>query len=232
MLKKLKSLFVIEEDSPEEMLEKKLNPKKNTTTAKHVKSAPVKKVATSKQKQAREKVITKEGKVSNKFLNALLKAMDENNLEGFDYLEFKQSLQSLSKMTMDESTRYQSAFAMAQTMGATSDHLKDTASHYVSVLTEEEKKFKQALLNQRHKQIHDKEEEIKRLNKTILINQKQINKLNGEIESFKEKMSGLSSDLSSAESKLESTKSDFLVTYKKLVDQIQLDIEKMNQYLK
>ena len=53
------------------------------------------------------------GKVSTKFMEILFKAMEDNNLDGFDYLEFKQSLKSLEKMPMDETTRFKSAFDMA-----------------------------------------------------------------------------------------------------------------------
>lgn len=229
MLKKLKSLFVIEEETAEELIDKKLNNKKSpepagakTTTTKP-KNAP--------EANKRMPVETRDGKPSQRFLNALLKAMDENNLDGFDYLEFKESLKSLSQMAMDESTRYKSAFAMAQTMGANAEMLKKTAGHYVDVLSKEEQKFKQALINQRHKKIHDKEEEIKRLKMTITSHEEQIQKLTQEINAYQQKMDKLKHDLTSAESKLETTKKDFLVTYGKLVDQIQQDIDKMNQYL-
>ena len=55
-------------------------------------------------------------------------------MEGFDYLEYKQSLQSLEKMNMDNQTRYQSAFAMAQTMGAKAKNLIDSAQYYLKVM--------------------------------------------------------------------------------------------------
>ena len=229
MLKKLKSLFVIEEESPEEMLEKRVNNKKKSDNPKPAKAVgnPSSKTDSPKRKP----VTTREGKPSQRFLDALLKAMDENNLDGFDYLEFKESLKSLSSMSMDEATRYKSAFAMASTMGASSDMLKKTAQHYVDVLNQEEKKFKQALINQRHRKIHDKEEEIKRLKMAIASHEEQIEKLSNEIGTFKQKMGEFQTDLTAAESKLETTKNDFLVTYGKLVDQIQQDIDKMNQYL-
>ncbi len=231
MLKKLKSLFVIEEDTPEEKLNNKIKPKEKQPSAKSTSSAKTSPAKASSSPVSNTPLNTS-GKVSSKFLNALLKAMDENDLDGFDYLEYKQSLQSLSKMSMDEATRYQSAFAMAQTMGANAKHLNSTATHYLNILLQEEKKFKQALVNQRSRQINDKEEEIKRLNMTITSHKKQIEKLNQEINSYTKKMNVLTNNLSASEAKLEATKNDFLVTYKKLVDQIQTDIDKMNQYLK
>ncbi len=87
------------------------------------------------------------GKVSTKFMEILFKAMEDNNLDGFDYLEFKQSLKSLEKMLMDEATRFKSAFAMAQRMKATPALLVKTANHYLNILKQEEQKFENASVN-------------------------------------------------------------------------------------
>ena len=74
------------------------------------------------------------GKVNDKFTEVLFSAMERDNQEGFDYLEFKQSLRSLEKMPMDEATRYQSALAMAKTLGANPVLLQQSAAHYLNVL--------------------------------------------------------------------------------------------------
>ena len=131
MLKNLKSLFIVEEqNAPEKPAE---DPKPTVT--------PSPKIAESREGDP--------GKITQKFIEVLFKAMESNNLDGFDYLEFKQSLQSLSKMPMDEATRFRSAFAMAETMGATTQQLLSSANHYIDVLKSEETKFEKALANQR-----------------------------------------------------------------------------------
>ena len=52
--------------------------------------------------------------LDQKFIDVLMKAIEQNNKEGMDYLEFKNSLQSLSKLAMDEATRFKSAFIMGK----------------------------------------------------------------------------------------------------------------------
>ncbi len=229
MLKKLKSLFIIEEESKGSKDTKSQVDRKPTRAAKEQKQ--------NTGNPANKPVIRMDetnlkGKVTTRFLNILLGAMDKNNLEGFDYLEFKQSLQSLSKMEMDEATQFKSAFAMAQTMGADAQALKKTANHYLKVLADEEHKFEEALANQREKQILGKEQNFKTLSKKIAEKNAQIQKMNEEILNAKKKMSALEEELAQTKIKVESTKSDFQVTYQTLVDQIQSDIQKMNQYLK
>ncbi len=227
MLKKLKSLFVIEDEhgssaaKPVESTEEEIVPA--------VQSNPV--VPDNDPSPMVEKSVAG-GKVSDKFLNILLAAMDKKNLDGFDYLEYKQSLQSLDQISMDEPTKYRSAFAMAQTMGANASNLVKTAQHYLQVLAEEEKKFEQALINQRNLQITEKEQKLKTFNQSIADKTGQIQKLTEEINQIRKNMENMTGELQEAQFKLDTTKNDFLITYQSLVDHIRQDIENMNQYLK
>ena len=184
------------------------------------------------QKTIAESPAGKPGTVSSKFTDVLFGAMERANLEGFDYLEFKQSLKSLEKMPMDEATRYQSAFAMAKTMGATPKKLVDTAGHYVRVLQKEEKKFEEALNNQKTKQIGQKRQQVEQLDKVIQEKAKQIEQLTKEIEQHKQKITSLKMEVNNASSKVESTKNDFIASYNAIVAQIQNDVEAMQKYLK
>jgi len=158
--------------------------------------------------------------------------MEANNIDGFDYLEFKQSLKSLEKMPMDEQTRFKSAYAMAQTMGATPDHLVKTANHYIRVLLQEEEKFGQALANQKTKQIGDKENQIKQLDNVIKEKKKTIEQLKKDIEEHTKGMEAMKNEISDAAVKVESTKNDFHASFASLVGQIKKDIESMKSYLK
>src|SRR5688500_17301511 len=130
MFKKLKSLFVIEEgDVVPEGKSQTLSsegPKKQASPA-------TRPVFTS------DKNLT--GHVQNKFLEVLFGALESNNQEGFDYLEFKDFLRSLANVPMDDATRFKSAFATAQTMGATKEKILSTARVYMDVLSKEEIKF-------------------------------------------------------------------------------------------
>jgi len=172
------------------------------------------------------------GKVTAKFMEILFKAMEDNNLEGFDYLEFKQSLKSLEKMPMDEQTRFKSAFAMAQTLNATPVHLIQTANHYLSVLKQEEQKFGEALANQRTKQIGEKEKELGQLEQTTKNKSEQIKKLTLEIEKHQKAMDRIKQEVANASVKVESTKNDFVASYNIVVSQISKDVENMQRYLK
>lgn len=221
MFDKLKSIFIVEEETESKPSPKaKVQPKKKP-------AAPV-----SSEEEYVSPAKASKGKITPKFTDVLLRAMEANNLDGFDYLEYKQSLKSLEKMPMDEATRFKSAFAMAQTMGATPDHLIKTANHYINVLLKEEDKFGQALVNQRTRQIGDKEKQIQQLENLIKEKTKQIEKLKADIEQHTKSMSGMKNDIHDATIKVESTKNDFHASFNSLVTQIKKDITSMQSHLK
>lgn len=220
MLDKLKSLFIVEEESASSS--KKKADSKPTKTPKA--ATPV---STPKATSA-----PAQGKATDKFINILMEALEKNNLDGFDYLEYKRSLESLKKMSMDEATRYQSAFAMAQTMGVSAPKLIKTTKHYLSVLSSEQQKFQQAVSNQQSGSIQAKEQEIKGLEAGIKAKQEQIKKLTKEIEAGSKKMGKLKDEISATAGKVQATQNNFAASYQLLVGQINDDYEKMKTYLK
>ena len=226
MLKKLKSLFIVEDES----------------AAKKPKESPKKKQAANVEPQQGSAEAPTQGtkpqmpkpdggKTDPKFVDVLLKAIEANNIDGFDYLEFKQSLQNLSSVEMDEKTKYQSAYAMAKTMGATPGKLVNSARHYVNILKKEEAKFAQALQNQRQKQVQEREQGLKNKEKLILDKQKRIEQLQKEIEADKKSLEGDRAKISQSIAKVEATKQGFVNAYNSVLGQIEADIEKMNSYI-
>jgi hypothetical protein len=220
MLKKLKSLFVIEENNPTQ---------ESKTTTHAPKKKEVKSKVTSPENISPARV--NEGKVDQKFVNVLLKAIDNQNMDGFDYLEYKQSLQSLSKMDMDEVTRYKSAFAMAKTMGATQPKLAESAEKYIKILMNEEQKFEDALKNQREKQVSQRQSQIKQLEQTIVTKENKIKSLQKEIEASKNKLEKEKSMINQAAAKVEATKDRFESAYQLVLGQIKNDLKKIKEYL-
>ena len=172
------------------------------------------------------------GSVNEKFMEVLFGALEKANLPGFDYLEFKQALTQLSTMPMDEATRYKSAYAMAQTMGVKAENLINTALHYLDVLKQEEGKFNQTADAQRLNQIDGRNATIKSLGDIIQQKEVQIKKLTDEIEAHKQQFQQTQLEMSQAESKMNQTKSDFTAAQNAIINQIQMDITNMKNYLK
>ena len=222
MLKKLRSIFIIEDESPKTTAAETSASKAAHTAKPESQSEVIDPVA---------RVTIKDGQVNEKFLNVLLEAMEKNNLQGFDYMEFKQFLKSLDKVEMDEGTKYRSAFATGQTMGATKDNLLSSASRYLDILKQEEDRFEQAVKNQRSKLVDDKVKGISDLEKSITQKEQQIAQLTAEIEEVKKEIQKRKEDVALAQAKVQQTQSDFQHTYKLLMGQLQEDIDKIKSYL-
>jgi len=221
MFKKFKSLFVIEDgDTASDDKTSSVSPPSPKKEA----STPAFDVKTNVSG-------TGAGKVQDKFLDALFGALESSNQEGFDYMEFKDFLKSLANVPMDDNTRYKSAFATAQTMGATKDKILSSAKYYLTILANEQTKFQDALQGQREKNLTGKQDEIKQLGTTIDQNQKDIEKLKAEIESHQQRITALEQEISSASDKIAQTADDFEATYKALVSQIQSDVQNIESHL-
>ncbi len=217
-LNKLKGIFIVEE------------PQKPSTTS--TTSTQNTQPVSPQSTYTPPVIVTGNGQVSEKFMNALLESMQNNNTPGFDYFEFRQSIQNLSKMPMDEATRYQSAFAMAQTMNVLPQTLVSSAQNYVQILAAEEQKFHQALANKEGSDVNAKQQEINNLDAAIKQKAEQIKQLTEQIQQNQSQMEALKAQISEASSKVAATKNDFVVTYNALVNEIKKDIDNMQRYLK
>lgn len=229
MLKNLKKWFIVDD---EEFKKKVTGDDSDIVPEQKTKPTSNKQAPSSSGSSSSSNPTAPAGKASSKFTNILLQAMEANNLDGFDYLEYKNSLHNLAKMPMDEQTRYQSAFAAASTMGATPAKLIKTANFYIDVLKKEETKFGQALANQKNKQIGDKAQLIQQHDNLIKEKTKQIERLKKEIADHQAKSEQMKKSISAATVKVETTKNNFVASYNLVLSQIQRDIENMKKYLK
>lgn len=232
MFKKLKSIFIIEDETAKKTASAQAPKQPKAAKSGKPQSAASKPAsAPAAQAPAYDKNNPPKGKPDEKFINRLLGALEEHNMEGFDYLEYKQSLQNLGNVEMDEATKFKSALAMATTMGATNNKLIKSAEHYIKVLSAEEAKFLQAFKSQQTKQVSDRNQHIKKLEDGIAQREAQIEKLKKEIEAGRKALDEKKSTINQANAKVQATKDSFYHAYHIVVHQIAEDLEKMKKYL-
>jgi len=170
--------------------------------------------------------------VNPRMMQRLVGAIESNNMEGFDYLEFKSSVKALSHLPLDEATRYQSAYATAAaTMGLTTDKLLKTANYYKGVLSKEKDKFKVVLENQVNEHILGREKERQNVEANIQQKHAQIAQLQQEIAQYQSQLEKLQGQIDDIQCKIEATKNDFIHAYQLINVNIDNDINKIKQYL-
>lgn len=221
MLKNLKSLFFTEDESTED--------KKKQEIAKEVPKKIEKKVTVINKASH---PISSTGNVDTAIVEKLLEAIEKNNLEGFDYLEFKKALKALEKIPMDEATKYRSTYATASTMGVTLDSLLETIKHYVGVLDTENSVFLKAFEGQLSAKVGNKEKEITQFDAVIKEKSEKIKQLTIEITKHQNQISELRTLVDNSKQKITKTQNDFKMSYLHLRTQFEQDAEKIKKYLK
>jgi len=217
-LKKFKSVFIVDDGT--------------TTPSSEEQQPQTQPQNAAPKQQVQQPVSSVAGSVNNKFVEILAAALEKNNQEGFDYFEFRQSLINLAKMPLDEATRYQSAYAMAQTMGVTPVKLIESAKFYLNVLSNEQSKFGEAHTQQRAKLIGNREEELKNLDAMMQQKAEQIKQLTLQIEEHRKQSETMRNEINESTIKIENTKADFETTFNSVYAQIEQDMGKIQQYLK
>ena len=219
MLKKLKGIFVVQDESSGQKAPSDSPAKAPKTNAKQESTKVSPKASSSNSKP------------DEKFVNLLFKAIEENNVEGFDYIEFMHSVKSLKKVEASESQRFRNAFAMANGMGLTKNKLFSTAKHYVKVLDTEEKKFAQAFESQRTKQVQERKNKSQSLEESIAAKEAQIKQLQAEIEAERKQLASIEGEITKSMAKVEATKEGFYAAYNMVLTQIKTDLDKITEYI-
>jgi hypothetical protein len=229
-LKNLKGLFIA---TDEDLIKAEAN--KNQKPAQDAVEATSTESIASETLAAIDKEVlanAEEGSVDQKFLDILLDSVTQNNQEGYDYLEYKQALRSLNKMDMDEETRFKSAYAMAQTMGASKDKLLKSGELYLNVLKSEEEKFMLSLGNQRQIKIDERRQDLLNIDKWIADKEAQIEKLKQQIETKRASKADIQSELTDTAKKIQEVHNNFQTTYTYLSGQIREDLNKIKDLIK
>ena len=112
-------------------------------------------------------------------------------------------------------------------MGLSKEKLIQSASHYLNILISEDKKFKDALENQKAKQIQGRADQLAAIEKSVVEKQQMIEKLNKDIEASKGKLEAVRKEINDAVVKIDVTNQQFVASYNLVYGQIYEDIEKI-----
>lgn len=226
MFKNLKSLFIVDEGAPKTEPAQPAAPARPTGPA----TPPV--PAAANPPAPLPPPTYAGGTVDQRIFESLEKAMEENNQQGFDYFEYKNSLKTLAGIIPDEATRYKSAYATAATMGLTVERLLESAAFYRTVLEKERDNFTRAVNQQVDLNVTAKQKEAERLQTLIAQKAEQIKRLTEEIAMHQEELARAQGVITEATSRIEATKGNFHFTLEAVMNQIQTDIQNIQRYLR
>ena len=161
----------------------------------------------------------------------LTRAIAENDLPGFDYLEFKKAMAALKAMQMDEDTAIRSSYATASVAGLSKDKLIQAANHYLQVLSKEKDQFASALQDQFNLKVQQRKERMDFLKGGVEDGLARIEKIKAKIAELQTELSALEDEVEGAVNGLKETESKFVAAYNTIEAQIKNDISKFNEIL-
>lgn len=164
-------------------------------------------------------------------VEALRKTLRENNLPGFDYLEFEASLKALETVIPDEGVRFRSAFATAMVQGMTLEILSKTSQSYRDLLVNERGQFEADLKAKQDTDVAKRKDEIDSLAKDIQTKADQVGKLTEEIAAAQEKHRKLEAQAQKSAAALDRARTRFLASLASVDEEIARNQSKIKTYL-
>lgn len=169
--------------------------------------------------------------LDRKSADFLAAAVGRTLSKDFDYMKYRQSLNAMKDLNLDEATTFKSTFATARSMGVTKDSLVNSAKQYLSVLMNEKNQFDTALNNQVKERVGAKRDEVVKLQQRIEEMKQKIREFEGKIAEDQSKIDSADDDVESAKQKIQETKERFETAFQAFVDVINKDVERINQFL-
>lgn len=110
--------------------------------------------------------------VDESMVEFLAQAVEEANLPGFDYIEFRNALAQMASAQLPEQQKFIAVFATASTMGLTKEKLFEAINHYQGVLDSKKQEFQAHVEHMTQQDIVAREERKAAIEAKILLRAK------------------------------------------------------------
>lgn len=170
------------------------------------------------------------GEVDENIKEQLVQVLLESNVEGYDYLEFRDSINNMQAVIPSEPDRYKAAFAAVSSIVSV-DKLTETADYYLSRLDSKKLEFEEAAKAMYEQNVTGKEKDVDSIEQSIAEKQEQITRLNQEISELQQSKMGLQNEAINEKAKIEKVNLNFNTTFDEIYKSIEQDKVKINTYL-
>ena len=173
------------------------------------------------------------GVFDQKFYSNFLQLIEDNNIEGVDYLEFSKAKKAMDAIPgMAEAVKYQSAFASLKANSTiTKEHLLKTADFYIEKLDAEAKEFENEMGNEVSNQVHSRMEQSKIKESQIASKQEQIVKLQAEINTLQGEIGQTNVEAQQYQFNIDATAKNFKATLEIVKAQINTDKQNIQSFI-
>jgi len=171
------------------------------------------------------------GGFNQEIYDKIMTVLDKNNIDGFDYYEFKQSIANSSAMPLPEPDKFRTIFAMAQPFGVSKDKLLSSIDFYLSKLDEHKAGFQGYIQSLRDQEVVAREQKQALNQQQIQQKSDMIRQLTDEINLLTQDNATLATEVYTQTSQINAKEQSFSTTFEVVVKQLNDDKGKIDTYI-
>ena len=181
-------------------------------------------VTTPKDQTVTVSNVSIQGVVDNKFIELLEGIIEQNNQPGQDYFEFKQAIENMKTLAMDEKTKFLTVYSVLSLQGCTKTVLQASLDKYITLIQAEKTNFDSEVQGQYVEKVKSKLDEAEKSRKELETLSKRLNELNTSILV-------LTQEAQSEEMKIRATEANFKASADIIINEMMSDKNKINNYI-
>lgn len=175
------------------------------------------------------------------YLDHLYKFMEDQNIPGPDYFEYANTLHEMGQMAsgIPEASLFQLAYVGLKAQGVTPQTLVKTASKYIELFAQHKQEFETYLSQEGSAQVTTKTQEIQTLQQANTQSEAKINEITLQIQQLQQQMvvnaqkiAENNTFIQGESQKIITKKVKFEKAYQIVVDKVNGDIQKIQNYVK
>lgn len=167
---------------------------------------------------------TVQGVADTKFIDLLESVIEKNNQPGQDYFEFKQAVENMNALPMDEKTKFLTVYQVLSLQGCTKVNLISSLDKYISLVQSEKTSFDEEMKSEYTAKVQSKLLKAEEAKKELDGLTKRLSELNSSILA-------LSQEAQAEEMKIRATESNFKASADVIISEMISDKEKINNFI-
>jgi len=171
------------------------------------------------------------GGFNQEIYDKIMTVLEKNNIDGFDYYEFRQSIANASAMPLPEPDKFRTIFAMAQPFGVSKDKLLGSIDFYISKLDEHKTGFQGYIQSLRDQEVVAREQKQTINQQQIQQKSDMIRQLTDEINLLTQDNATLATEVYTQTSQINAKEQSFSTTFEVVIKQLNDDRGKIDTYI-
>ena len=173
---------------------------------------------------AQQTIANMSGIPDEKFVTLLWEAITQHNISGQDYFEFKQAIDAMASLSIDEKSKFLTTFTIFSAQGCKKETLLSSIDTYINVIKKEQANFMAEFDSQLKEKVKDKQIQIEAA-------KKKVEELNKEIMDVNNFILTSSQEAQQEELKLQMTSANFNKSAEKVLAALEADKNKLITYI-